>query len=308
MKKNIFIILFIISFPILLSFILYPDTFSLSWNQGRGGFLFSLIFVIAELFNINIIINKKQILLSIIPLVLITIYLILLDHGLHNNIENMTSYYNIQLISSWLWMWDFIIMTFFFLSIILIFFGIKKIKLVSAAPIFLAGNSVILFLDAFFPYDSLGPLQYIVPYLVKITASLISYTDIGIAIARDNLLFLNGDHGPFALQVFWPSAGVHSIIIYSLVMLAFLIKTNINSTRKLMYFFIGIIGTIFINMIRLFLLSFFVLKISSNGVEFEEFHSVAGEIIFIPWLIIFLITVTAIESKRLKKISVKKTL
>ena len=34
----------------------------------------------------------------------------------------------------------------------------------------------------------------------------------------------------------------------------------------------------------------------------EEFHSVAGEIMFLPWLFIFLLVVTAIETRRLKKI------
>ena len=119
-------------------------------------------------------------------------------------------------------------------------------------------------------------------------------------------MFLKGDHGPFALQVFWPSAGVHSVIIYSLVMMAFLLKMNIQRKRKIAYFAIGILGTIGVNMIRIFSLSLFVLKVSTNAAEFEEFHSIAGEIMFLPWLFIFLLVVTAIETKRLKKIEATK--
>ncbi len=59
-------------------------------------------------------------------------------------------------------------------------------------------------------------------------------------------------------------------------------------------------------MIRIFSLSLFVLKVSTNAVEFEEFHSVAGEIMFLPWLFIFLLIVTAIETRRLKKMSTEK--
>ena len=121
------------------------------------------------------------------------------------------------------------------------------------------------------------------------------------ATARDNLMFLRGDHGPFALQVFWPSAGVHSVIIYSLVMMAFLLKMNIKQNRKFMYFGLGILGTIIINLIRIFSLSVFALKVSTNPVEFEEYHSVAGEIMFLPWLFAFLLVVTVIETKRMKK-------
>ena len=85
-------------------------------------------------------------------------------------------------------------------------------------------------------------------------------------------------------------------------MMAFLIKMNIIRRRKIMYFVIGIVGTIFVNMIRIFSLSVYALKVTTDPEAWEEFHSVAGEIMFLPWLFIFLLIVTAIETKRLKKI------
>ena len=85
-------------------------------------------------------------------------------------------------------------------------------------------------------------------------------------------------------------------------MMAFLIKMNIIRKRKIMYFIIGIAGTIFVNMIRIFSLSVYALKVTTDPEAWEEFHSVAGEIMFLPWLFIFLLVVTAIETKRLKKI------
>lgn len=292
----------LISSPILFALAAFPDSFSLSWNQGRGGFLFALAFIIAELVGLKLQIPTKR-LLAVIPLAALTIvYLIGLEYGLRDYIEAGAEVYDVQLIFSWTWMWDFIIMTFFAVSTLFIFFGKKWIRISPAGPIFLGGSAVILSLDAFFPYDTLGPLQYVVPYLVQTNAWIITVLDLGVATARDNLLFLKGDHGPFALQVFWPSAGVHSVIIYSLVMMAFLLKMNIKRNRKAMYFVIGILGTIGINMIRIFSLSVFALKVSTNASEFEEYHSVAGEIMFLPWLFIFLLIVTAIETKRLKKI------
>ena len=137
--------------------------------------------------------------------------------------------------------------------------------------------------------------------MVQTNVWIINIFDLGMATARDNLMFLQGEHGPFALQVFWPSAGVHSVIIYSLVMMAFLLKMNIQRKRKALYFSLGILGTIIINLIRIFSLSLFALKVSTNPAEFEEYHSVAGEIMFLPWLFVFLLVVTFIESRRLKK-------
>jgi len=291
----------LIASPILFVLAAYPDSFSMSWNQGRGGFLFGLAFIVAEIIGVKFIVSKRRLIFGI-PLAAVTIiYFVLLDFGLHDYIINAAPAFNVQLIHSWEWFWDFLVITIFAISASILMFGKKWIRIVIAGPVFLGGSAIILSLDAFFPYDTLGPLQYFVPHLVQTNVWIINAFDLGVATARDNLMFLQGDHGPFALQVFWPSAGVHSVVIYSLVMMAFLLKMNIKQNRKFMYFGLGILGTIIINMIRIFSLSVFALKVSTNPVEFEEYHSVAGEIMFLPWLFAFLLVVTVIETKRMKK-------
>ena len=301
MHKNTILSMLLIASPILFVLAAYPDSFSMSWNQGRGGFLFGLAFIVAEIIGIKFIVSKRRLIFGI-PLAVVTIiYFVLLDFGLHDYIINAAPAFNVQLIYSWEWFWDFLVITIFAISASILMFGKKWIRIVIAGPVFLGGSAIILSLDAFFPYDTLGPLQYFVPHLVQTNVWIINAFDLGVATARDNLMFLRGDHGPFALQVFWPSAGVHSVVIYSLVMMAFLLKMNIKQNRKIMYFGLGIIGTIVINLIRIFSLSVFALKVSTNPVEFEEYHSVAGEIMFLPWLFAFLLVVTVIETKRMKK-------
>ena len=291
----------LIASPILFVLAVYPDSFSMSWNQGRGGFLFGLAFIVAEIIGIKFIVSRTRLIFGIPLAVATIIYFVLLDFGLHDYIINAAPAFNVQLIYSWEWFWDFLVITIFAISASILMFGKKWIRIVIAGPVFLGGSAIILSLDAFFPYDTLGPLQYFVPHLVQTNVWIINALDLGVATARDNLMFLRGDHGPFALQVFWPSAGVHSVVIYSLVMMAFLLKMNIKQNRKIMYFGLGIIGTIVINLIRIFSLSVFALKVSTNPVEFEEYHSVAGEIMFLPWLFGFLLVVTIIETKRMKK-------
>jgi len=304
-KSTIFAILLIAS-PIIFALVAFPDSFSLSWNQGRGGFLFALAFIVAELVGLKLVIPKNR-LLAVVPLVALMIaYLVSLEFGLRDYIISVAPNYHVQLIFSWTWMWDFIVLAIFLVATMSILFGKKWVRISPAGPIFIAGSAVILSLDAFFPYDTLGPLQYVVPYLVQTNAWLINALDLGMASARDNIMFLRGDHGPFALQVFWPSAGVHSVIIYSLVMMAFLFKMNIPPKRKVTYFVLGIVGTISVNMIRIFSLSIFALKVSTNVAEFEEFHSIAGEIMFLPWLFIFLLIVTYVETRRIKSLEIAK--
>ena len=305
MNLNLIFGIFIIGSPILFAMIAYPDSISWSWNEGRGGYLFALIFVIAELVGLKIVISKKR-LLSAVPLAILTIaYLASLEFGLREYLIESAESFDVQLIYSWTWMWDFIVMAIFIVVTLTIFFGKRWIRIAPAAPIFLTGTAIILSLDAFFPYDTLGPLQYIVPYFVQANVWLVTVLDLGTAVARDNVMFLRGDHGSMALQVFWPSAGVHSIIIFSLVIGAFMLKLNIPRNRKAIYFVIGIIGTIAVNLIRIFSLSWYALKVTTDPVAWEEYHKIAGEIMFLPWLFAFILVVILIESRRLKKLDHK---
>ena len=298
---NLFVGIFLISSPILFAMIAFPVSIAWSWNEGRGGYFFALVFVIAELIGLKIIISKKR-LLAITPIALLTIsYLVFLEYGLREFLIESATQFNVQLIYSWTWMWDFIVMAIFIVIGLTIFFGKRWIRIAPAAPIFLSGTAIILSLDAFFPYDTLGPLQYIVPYFVQANVWIITALDLGTAIARDNIMFLRGDHGSMALQVFWPSAGVHSIIIFSLVIGAFMLKMNILKSRKIVYFVIGILGTIIVNLIRIFSLSWYALKVTTDPVAWEEYHKIAGEIMFLPWLFAFILVVIVIESRRLKK-------
>jgi len=304
---NLIFGIFIISSPIVFSIIAFPDSVAWSWNEGRGGYFFALVFIIAELVGLKTIISKKR-LLSVIPLTALTIvYLVSLEFGLRDYIIESAKLFDVQLIYSWTWMWDFIVMAVFVVIALSIFFGKRWIRIAPAGPIFLIGTGIILSLDAFFPYDTLGPLQYIVPYFVQANVWLITVLDLGTAVARDNVMFLRGDHGSMALQVFWPSAGVHSIIIFSLVIGAFMLKLNISRSRKIIYFVLGIIGTVTVNLIRIFSLSWYALKVTTDPVAWEEYHKIAGEIMFLPWLFAFIFIVMIIESRRLNRLEKNQT-
>ncbi|AFU58828.1 hypothetical protein Ngar_c18960 [Candidatus Nitrososphaera gargensis Ga9.2] len=301
--------------PIIYTIIVYPDSFSLSWNEGRGGFLFAMAFIAAELVGLRYRISKTRFLIVVGLAALTTTYFVALPYGLSEYIKNGATYYNVSLELSWIWMWDFVVMFVYVTSSLVILFGKKWYKIAPAGAIYLAGSAVILALDAFFPFDSLGPLQFIVPIYLIIDEATINFIDDYVTNvgpedpnhpanpvrATGNLLILNGLHGPFALQVFWPSAGVHSMIIYTLVMLAFLLKMDLPLKRKLIYFAIGTFGTVAVNVIRITSLSLYALVVTTNVREWEAFHSVAGEIMFLPWLGIYLGIVMFVENKRMRR-------
>ena len=103
-NKNLYIAIAIVASPILFALVAFPDTFSLSWNQGRGGFLFALAFIVAELVGLKFGISKKR-LLAVIPLSAIVIaYLVALDNGLQDYIRQVGESYEVPLIYSWIWL------------------------------------------------------------------------------------------------------------------------------------------------------------------------------------------------------------
>lgn len=302
--------------PILFTLLAYPGSFTLSWNEGRGGFLFAMTFIAAELVGLRYSFTKKRVLVAAALATLSISYFVALPYGLDEYIRNGKELYNVSLVDSWMWMWDFIVMTIFVAISLVVLFGRKWYRIASAGVIYLGGSALILALDAFFPYDSLGPLQIVVPIYLQIDQTVLNFIDTSIinigpesldsslqpAMARGNLLVLNGLQGPFALQVFWPSAGVHSMIIYTLVMLALLIKMDIPLGRKLVYFAAGTFGTIITNLIRIISLSLYALVVTTDVQEWEAFHSVAGEIMFLPWLGIYLAVVIYLENRRLRRV------
>lgn len=302
-RHNSIIITLLLISPIIYTFAIAPDTFSMSWNEGRGGFLFALAFIGAELIGTKFEISKRRF-YAVLPLTAAAIaYFTLLEFGLRSSIMDAASSYSVRLVDSWTWMWDFIVLAIYIAAALTILYGKNWLKIAPAGPIYLFGSAIILSLDAFFPYDTLGPLQFFVPHMLQVNSWFINTLGFGAAFARENVIILQGQHGSMALQVFWPSAGVHSMVIYTLVMMAFLLKMNIEPRRKIMYFVIGATGTVMVNMIRIFSLSLFALLVSTNAAEFEEFHSIAGEIMFLPWLAAYLFIVMHVEGKRIKKLS-----
>src|ERR671910_490688 len=293
--------------PIIFAFITNPGSFTLSWNEGRGGFLFALIFIVFVLASTRDFRANSKRMYIVCTLCLLTILYLASPEtfGIKNVIGLSAPAFGVVLLDSWRWMWEFIVLVLYFSSSLFVLFGTRFYRIAPATIVYLAGNGTILSLDAFFPYDSLGPLQLIVPLYLEADEVVINWVDRNLlelgpgvpAVAKGNSLVLSGLNGPFALRVFWPSAGVHSLIIYSIVMLAFLLKMPLPVDRRVAYFVIGTFGTAAVNIVRIISLSFFPLLVTSNIQEWEGYHSVAGEVMFLPWLIVYLIIIMKVEQK-----------
>ena len=88
-NKNILLGIIIVILPTLFTVAAYSDSFSLSWNQGRGGFLFAMAFIVAELVGIKYVIPTKRFFYCI-PLIGVTIaFFAALPYCLHDYIMSL---------------------------------------------------------------------------------------------------------------------------------------------------------------------------------------------------------------------------
>lgn len=234
-----------------------------------------------------------------------SLYFVSLYLGSSDMLTGMGRSAGVLIDESWTLMWDYIVLAIYFTVVLLLIFGKKQwIRIGGAVTLFLAGYATILLLDSLFPYDSLGFLQSIVPtYLSfnkEILDSIIQTLNVQTDFAPQtlgNALAIYGPDGPFVMKVYWPSAGIHSIIIFGIVMFALFLKTIIPWKRALLYLFSGIILTCIVNGMRITILSLYALDPNSNPSDWEHLHSTVGEIMFIPCILLYVAFVIRFEKR-----------
>ena len=283
--------------PVIYLSLAEPNSYTMGWNQGRAGFLFASAFLIFEYFDSRRFLiyqmSRWKVFSTLTVMLSAILYFTLaVFFGLQSRLWAWGESWGIPLLYSWVWLWDYLVFALYLILLILIFFNTKAFKRMLASVVYLFGMLLVLSLDALFPYDTLGPLQSVVPIILGIDVSLLNLIAPGSARAWGNVLTLQGRRGSFTITVYWPSAGVHSIIIYSLIMLIFLLKLDLSNRERAMFFLIGAIGTFFINIIRILLLSAYVVTVTTDMWKFEEFHSIAGDILFLPWIAAYLLLVS----------------
>ncbi len=136
-----------------------------------------------------------------------------------------------------------------------------------------------------------------VPPVLRLVAWTLDLFAPGADHSQWNVLMLQNSLGSMNLQVFWPSAGLDGIVIGLLVVFAICVKVGTGWARGALYLFLGVVGSFLVNVLRLAVLAVYAMSNITNPKAFEAFHSVAGELIFIPWIIVFVILILRRESR-----------
>ncbi len=195
---------------------------------------------------------------------------------------------------SWVWGIDYAVTSVFLVSLLLLDRGSKTIT----PLIYTVGMASFLFIDVLLPENTLGPFGYVVPPVLRLVAGTLDLFVPGAAHSQGNILMLQNHAGDIMnLQVFWPSAGLDGIVIGLLVVFAICVKAGTGWARGAVYLLLGVVGSFLVNVLRLALLAAYAMSNITNPQAFQAFHSVIGELIFIPWIIAFVVLILRRESR-----------
>jgi thaumarchaeosortase len=294
--------------PILLLFAVAPESFLLSWagfgQLGRGGLFFVLFFLGFDLLSfgkedkIQWSRNRKIAIVALVGVASVYFVEVGLGQTLTNLIYSLGKWLGAsgQVSNSFLMSTDYAADTIYLTLLAITLFSISTIRRVVVSIAFALGMLIFYLLDAFFPYGSIGPLQFWANFIVAAVAGLASVFRLPIY-GLTNHLTIFGLHGTFPLVVYWPSVGVQSILIFSLVMIVIIAKLEAPPARKAIYTMVGVAGTVCLNIVRIFSISIYGYLYATSGQQLDAFHNVIGEIIFPIWIVVFLMIILGIEDR-----------
>jgi len=307
---DVFFILFAI--PIAVLFSVDPQSFAWFWpgmgNLGRGGFLFALFFLAFELMDYRKaasphLSRNRRLAIAAAFLVGLAyfgaiafskpftdwIYLVGRILGAKGDKVNPNSV-------SWLMATDYLALTLYMVGLAVAFFGWRAVPKIVTAIVISAGMVIFFLLDAFFPYKGLGWLQVWAEFIVAAVCFLAWVSGQPIY-GHGNHLTILGKYGTWQLDVFWPSVGVESMLIFSFVMIVIAVKLSAPSKRKIIYAVVGAVGTVLLNVVRVFMISCYGVCCATSSEALDGFHNTIGQFLYPVWIVAFLLIVLNIEGR-----------
>jgi len=284
---------------VLVAFLADPYSFTRAWNQGRSAMLaiVPLVFLEAGRRSFAPLESGRRALLAWLTLAAAAVYYFTFAQPfVFNSIVSLGTSLGVDpsiVQFSWVWGIDYAVTSVFLVSLLLLDRGAKTIT----PLIYTVGMASFLFIDVLLPENTLGPFGYVVPPVLQVVAGTLDLFTPGAAHSQGNTLMLHNSFGSMNLQVFWPSAGLDGIVIGLLVVLAICVKAGTGWARGALYLVLGVVGSFLVNVLRLVLLADYAMSNITNQKAFEAFHSVVGELIFIPWIIAFVILILRRESR-----------
>ncbi|MEM4649199.1 MAG: hypothetical protein QXP78_00865, partial [Candidatus Bathyarchaeia archaeon] len=181
-NKDIF--LFILLSPLITVLIIDFRSFTLGWNEGRGGLIFALFFLIIEWYDarneLKINLTKKKFFGFLLGVFLFSIYFVAIyKWNLQTFLFNYGKNFAVEGgLPSWVWLWDYVVFASSLIISLTALFSIKFLKLIITPIVYSVGSALILLLDVFFPYQSIGFLAGLVPFIMNSVVFLLKLSNV----------------------------------------------------------------------------------------------------------------------------------
>jgi len=146
----------------------------------------------------------------------------------------------------------------------------------------------------FLIYKDFSPLQGLVPFTTSFVTSIlpqIGYSVQTIVLQQTGSVQMLVNGVPFL--IYWPCAGIHSLFIYTFVILLFLKGSQVSLAEKITCLVVGAVGTFFVNVLRI--VSIIDVFLTSGAEAGTYFHNYYGELFFLGWIVIYLFALIFVQ-------------
>ena len=198
---------------------------------------------------------------------------------------------------------EYIVFTVSFLATMLLAYGKKGLRMFSLSAALVAGISVVYMIDTMYPYGAFKPFQALALPTAACAAVLLEVMGMHFTMfylpgtASMPVIALNVNGSMVQTGIAWPCAGVHSLFLFTIIILLLFKKSGISAFRQSIYFIIGAVGTYFVNVLRI--VTYFVILVNQGQASALVFHNVYGEIYFFSWILLYILLIVGIQKYHL---------
>lgn len=196
---------------------------------------------------------------------------------------------------------EYIIFFIFFTGAIILAYKTSGLKMFSISLALLGAVGVTYMFDTLFPFGVFRPLQEMSLPTAATAAALFDILGYNVMLSYPSqvgnslvptLTVVRGQNVA-SVGIAWACAGVQSLLLYVLVILLFFKKVSISPFRKLLYFIVGLFGTFFANVLRVYAVIMTYLNFGNDAGMY--FHNTYGELFGFSFIFMFILLIVGIE-------------
>jgi thaumarchaeosortase len=289
--------------PLITLYSMYPASFEETW-KGRTYYIFFIwILLLETILGWETLQSRSRTLRSvrtailILTLMLPTIYIVVANYTqLNAMIVDASPKYGGD--PFWAKLMpltvEYLVFTACLAMILLAIYGFKGLKDFSLSLCLVGIIGSIYLIDNLYPNGSFTPFQMFVPTTTLLASRVLNFMGYRTQLLGTMpILQATSPSGmTFAAIVGWPCSGVESLLIYTVIILLFLRRTQISLKQKTAYFVIGAAVTYVINIFRI--ATIFVIALTSPDPNaWVNFHNYYGQLYSITWIMSYPLIIIA---------------